>query len=178
MTSIDERLRQELQLDGVIPQFDTEGNLVEFEPLAPAVLEITEKPSSLDKLNLETDIVQDYKAARNLNYTLMKLMGDALAGAVRMANVDNHPNSYKVVNDIAMTMIDLSKELVGLQKTFKEVIKDKPEYVPPVGNVTNNTTNNVTNFTGTTADIIAQVEQAELAREDQLRQLEDKTIDA
>lgn len=151
MTSISDALLKSLDLGGAMEYDD--DNLPEPEP--PAKLEIVPVESSFVGA-AESDITRDYIHARNTVYTLLTLTGDALAGALKMAQEDQHPRSYEVFNGLATTVKELTKDLIGLQKMIKEVTKDKPEFQPPPAPTS---TTNIQLFAGSTSEIISRFSQ-------------------
>lgn len=102
---------------------------VDETPREPAKMEWEEVESAVPDLK-QTDAKTDYILARKVTYTLIDKLGDALAGALRVAQETEHPRAYECVNQLAMTVRGLTQDLVTFQKTFKEVIKDRPEVAP------------------------------------------------
>ena len=123
----------------------------------PAVLVVSPVESTLSNNPEKSDMAADYIYARNLNYALLETMGGVLASAVRVAIESEHPRAYEAANALAGTLMNVQKELLGLQKTFKDVVKDNPH--APSAMTVNNTTNNV--FTGSTHDLMALLEEQE-----------------
>lgn len=126
------------------------GEIVQFEAQEPAKLEIMVMPTTV-VTETPTDVINDYQHARNVTYTLLEKTGDALAGALRVAQESEHPRAYDIVNQLATTMIQLKNDLLGLQKTYKDITKDQAPAAQGVPAVQNNQTNI---FTGSTTDIL------------------------
>lgn len=154
MQSVNDKMRQDLglaplsQLPKDIPT-SIEGDETlggDFLPCEPAVLAIKKVKSSLDGVvSLENnDIAHDYLHARNTTHTLLEATGNALAGALKVAMETEHPRAYGVFNELASTMRQLTQDLLGLQKSFKDIKRDDKtieEAIAPVTTVQGDQTN-------------------------------------
>lgn len=125
-TAVSSRLRESLgildaaerEIRGVAnEEGDDEDDVVRPE----YKLEVPDRKTSVDVAS-EDDLITDYCFARNLTYALIDLMGGALAGAIAVAKDSEHPRAYGVANELAATMRDLTKDLLGMQKVFKEIV--------------------------------------------------------
>jgi len=148
-----------------IPSIDNpppEDDADDLPPRPPAKLVVLDKPTVLDpELSKNSDLAQDYIYARNLNHTLLQLVGDQLAGAATMAAETEHPRAYGVFNELAGTMRELIKDMLDLQKVFKDVKRDdKVLDVPAAPAAGIGTQNNF--FNGSTADVVRLMEQHQL----------------
>lgn len=133
----------------------------------PAKFEIVQQKSALEEMDIESDMVDDYIHSRNILYTLMTITGDALAGAKRMADDTEHPRSYEVLNGLANTTRELVKDLLVLQKSLKDLTKDRKEFEPPPPPATST---NINMFVGeTTSDVIARFKAQADAEKDSAR---------
>jgi len=72
-----------------------------------------------------SDIRDDYVTSRNLTHTLIDMAGQALEGALSVAVETQHPKAYSVFNELATTMRGLSKDLLEMQKIYKEITAEK-----------------------------------------------------
>lgn len=127
MTRMSDELKTALGILNQNPAADEMED--DSEPLPPAKLEVKVVESSVPDLAL-SDAKVDYVMARNLTYTLLDKVGDALAGALQVAQQSEHPRAYECVNQLATTMRGLTQDLIGFQKTFKEVVKGRTEFAP------------------------------------------------
>lgn len=113
-----------------------------------------------------SDIRDDYVTSRNITHTLIDMAGSALEGALSVAVETQHPKAYSVFNELATTMRGLSKDLLEMQKIYKEITAEKEARAEAAKRAQNVTQNNVTNNTITTnaslADILKAVKDAEL----------------
>lgn len=72
-----------------------------------------------------SDIRDDYVTSRNITHTLIEMSGTALEGALKVAMETQHPKAYGVFNELATTMRGLSKDLLEMQKIYKEITLEK-----------------------------------------------------
>lgn len=92
------------------------GEVVVFEPKSvPSTIADTE----------QSDIRDDYITSRNITHTLIEMAGKALTGAMDVAIETQHPKAYTVFNELATTMRGLSKDLLEMQKIFKQINEEK-----------------------------------------------------
>ena len=118
----------------------------------------TEK-SELKKVeptNKEEDREKDYQYARGQLYNIIDKMQEALNGAMDVAQESDHPRAFEVVFQGAKHTADVLDKLQDLQKKQKEITKEDA----PTGDVNNGTVNNVY-MTGTTADLMKMLKEAQ-----------------
>lgn len=110
-----------------------------------------------------SDIRDDYVTSRNITHTLIDMAGSALEGALNVAMETQHPKAYTVFNELATTMRGLSKDLLEMQKIYKEISAEKAAKQEAAAKAQNLTQNNVTNITthASLADILKAVKAQE-----------------
>jgi hypothetical protein len=94
-----------------------------------------------------SDIRDDYITSRNITHTLIDMAGSALEGALSVAIETQHPKAYTVFNELATTMRGLSKDLLEMQKIYKEISAEKAARAAAEKAAGSVTQNNVTNIT-------------------------------
>ena len=99
------------------------------EKSEPAVFELEEIETSVPDLLL-SDAKIDYVMARNHTYTILSMTTSALANALKVATETEHPRAFESFNSLAATARNLTLDLLALQKTFKEITKDREELLP------------------------------------------------
>ena len=128
-----EQLKRDL---GIIPGGSTDENYIdeEGEELAPreeAVFEIEERPSKVQTdPNEVDDVADDYKFTRNVLYSLVRLQGEALANAMRLVRESEHPRAFSTFSEMASSLRETTLAITELNKTYKNVTKDKPVVKP------------------------------------------------
>ena len=110
----------------------------------------------VEPTNKEEDREKDYQYARGQLYNIIDKMQEALNGAMDVAQESDHPRAFEVVFQGAKHTADVLDKLQDLQKKQKEITK---EDAPP-GDVNNGTINNVY-MTGTTADLMKMLKEAQ-----------------
>lgn len=160
MTLMDDSLKQSLGIPLTLPGDDDELLSENSNEGMPVVkLEIKDMESEISK-DTGSDTVKDYHHARNLTYTLLEMTGDALAGSLEVAKQSEHPRAYGVFNELAITMRGLTQDLLALQKSYKEVTKDRPDLQPAAATTINAQINNFGATTpGSTTDIIKMMSE-------------------
>lgn len=88
-----------------------------------ATLEISNQDSNLRNAAEDSDVIIDYLHTRDVLYTLINETTSALAGAIELANESEHPRAYSVVRELVDSTRALTTDLMGLQKTYKEISK-------------------------------------------------------
>lgn len=111
-------------------------------------------PKIIPVENLEQDQQDDYELARDTIRKVLIKGEDTLDNMLELAKNSEHPRTYEVAGQLMKTMADLSKDLIGLQKTVKEL---KPKTNP---DKVNNTQNNVI-FAGSTQDLLKMLSNNE-----------------
>lgn len=132
MNSMSDRLKGTLeQIDGpkaalneIVADFADEdiigkrgGEVVPFE--------MKQVATSVPVVDENNDIRDDYVTSRNLTHTLIEMAGEAIQGALTVAIETQHPKAYTVFNELATTMRGLSKDLLDMQKIYKEISAEK-----------------------------------------------------
>lgn len=106
-------------------------------------IEIVEKPvENVPVIVPESNIENDLKYARSTYYEIISQGKDALEGALRVANLSEHPRAYEVVGSLLKNLADVNKQLIELAAL------NKKEETPSVQSITNNV-----QFIGTSADL-------------------------
>lgn len=132
------------------------GELVPFVP--------KQVPTTVPADAGASDIRDDYVTSRNITHTLIDMAGSALEGALNVAVETQHPKAYAVFNELATTMRGLSKDLLEMQKIYKEITAEKEARAAAEKKAQVVTQNNVTNITTQNAslsDILKMVKDAE-----------------
>lgn len=138
MTKMDENLSELLGIAGLLgdspvnpADLDAAGEF-KTEPRPDVEFVIEDKPTVVPDLN-QSDAKTDYAYARSLNYTLIKMTTQALARSLEIVRETEAPRAFEAFNNLATTVRGLNKDLLDLQKVYKEVTKDRPEMnKPPV----------------------------------------------
>lgn len=91
----------------------------ELKPFQPKQV-----PSNIP-ISDNSDIRDDYITSRNITHTLIDMAGGALEGALTVAIETQHPKAFSVFNELATTMRGLSKDLLEMQKIYKEIAAEK-----------------------------------------------------
>lgn len=93
------------------------------EKLESRKMELLSVPSEFDDLPEKNDMIRDYLYTRNLLYTLTGKMTTSLESAIFLAMESEHPRIFEIIKGIGDTCKDLSKDIMGLQKQYKEIAK-------------------------------------------------------
>ena len=83
------------------------------------------------KVEVPTDVQDDYKYARNNLYDVIDKGNEALDYLLEHAKASEHPRAFEVVGQITKTLVDANNNLLDLQKKIKDLSKneDKPQNV-------------------------------------------------
>lgn len=134
MTQMSEELKRTLGISGDSIQTvidDTEGLEGYTDPPSePVEFVLDNIETSVPDLVL-TDAKIDYVMARNHTYTILRMTTDALAKALAVAAETEHPRAFESFNSLASTARNLTLDLLNLQKTMKEITRDRPEVQLP-----------------------------------------------
>lgn len=147
-TSMAERLKETLGIVNSM-QETTETEYVdvselqsELEEHFPMERRIEEKfeiqtiPSNIKNSDSEiSDVKTDYLYSRNVHYTLNNVLGDALQKAVGLAKDTEHPKTFEIVNELAKTMLEVSKSMMSIQKIYKDVSAESLQRAQTINNV-------------------------------------------
>ncbi len=110
----------------------------------------------VEPTNKEEDREKDYQYARGQLYNIIDKMQEALNGAMDVAQESDHPRAFEVVFQGAKHTADVLDKLQDLQKKQKDITKEDVS----AGDVNNGTVNNVY-MTGTTADLMKMLKEAQ-----------------
>ena len=97
----------------------------------------------IEKKEVNPEMENDFKYARENLYNIIERGTDALNGIVDLAQQSQHPRSFEVVADLVRTLSTANKDLLDLQKKMKDL---QPEEAK-----NQKVTNNL--FVGTTKDL-------------------------
>ena len=97
----------------------------------------------VEKKEVNPEMENDFKYARENLYNIIERGTDALNGIVDLAQQSQHPRSFEVVADLVRTLSTANKDLLDLQKKMKDL---QPEEAK-----NQKVTNNL--FVGTTKDL-------------------------
>ena len=83
------------------------------------------------KVEVPTDVQDDYKYARNNLYDVIDKGNEALDYLLELAKASEHPRAFEVVGQITKTLVDANNNLLDLQKKINDLSKneDKPQNV-------------------------------------------------
>ena len=83
------------------------------------------------KVEVPTDVQDDYQYARNNLYDVIDKGNEALDYLLELAKASEHPRAFEVVGQITKTLVDANNNLLDLQKKIKDLSKneDKPQNV-------------------------------------------------
>lgn len=96
-------------------------------------MEIKEVKSTLRDLAkerkelLDADDIQDYLKVRDTLYTLYDKVTTGVEGALNVALETQQSRPFEVFNQLVNTTKDVGKELMALQKTYREIQKLKAD---------------------------------------------------
>lgn len=133
------------------------GELIPFEPKQVKTAVVADN----------SDIADDYITSRNITHTLIGMTGSALEGALSVAVETQHPKAYTVFNELATTMRGLSKDLLEMQKIYKEITLEKQQRQAAAtqNNITQNNIKVTTN--ASVADILNMLDNEQVVFEDE-----------
>lgn len=111
--------------------FDVETELVETTP-AP------------QQSDISPDIKEDFNTARNNIHEVITKGTVALDYLLELAKASEHPRAFEVVGQLTKTLVDANKDLLEIQKKFKDLSEEKKDSPQSVTNAL---------FVGSTADL-------------------------
>lgn len=111
--------------------FDVETELVETTP-AP------------QQSDVSPDIKEDFNTARNNIHEVITKGTVALDYLLELAKASEHPRAFEVVGQLTKTLVDANKDLLEIQKKFKDLSEEKKDSPQSVTNAL---------FVGSTADL-------------------------
>ena len=97
----------------------------------------------VEKAEVNPEMENDFKYARENLYNIIERGTDALNGLVDLAQQSQHPRSFEVVADLVRTLSTANKDLLDLQKKMKDLQPEEQK--------NQKVTNNL--FVGTTKDL-------------------------
>lgn len=97
----------------------------------------------VEKKEVNPEMENDFKYARENLYNIIERGTDALNGIVDLAQQSQHPRSFEVVADLVRTLSTANKDLLDLQKKMKDLQPEEQK--------NQKVTNNL--FVGTTKDL-------------------------
>jgi hypothetical protein len=133
------------QEDGEVVAPRNGGAIIPFVP--------KEVATSIPEAEGGSDIRDDYVTSRNITHTLIDMAGQALEGALSVAIETQHPKAYTVFNELATTMRGLSKDLLEMQKIYKEITAEKQRRAEEAAAANAKTVNNNSVNINTTASL-------------------------
>ncbi len=82
-------------------------------------------PAQKNKADIEDDIHNDYKYARENLYGVIEKGTDALNTLVDLANQSQSPRAFEVVSTLIKTLSDTNKDLLEVQSKLKKLREDE-----------------------------------------------------
>ena len=135
---------------------DDEFNVAKEEE----VVDITPSESSaIEKPATKSDVEKDYEYSRGQLYNVIEKMQETLNGAMEVASQSDHPRAFEVAFNGAKHLADVVDKLQGLHKTQKD-LEQESNTSGGGASVNNGTVNNVY-MTGTTADMLKMLKEAQ-----------------
>ena len=107
--------------------------------------------------NKEEDREKDYQYARGNLYSIIEKMQETLDGALEVAQESDHPRAFEVAFAGAKHMADAVDKLQDLHKKEKQMSEEQAQ---AQSSVNHGTVNNVY-MTGTTADMLKMLKEAQ-----------------
>lgn len=124
------------------------------ETQVPAVIEEPALPATIAP---EVDEVEeDFALARETMRSLLDKSEELLDGISSLAKDAEHPRAYEVAGQLINNVASVAKDLIGLQKTKREIREPKQDSSGS-GQVTHNNQIEQAVFVGSTADLLKQV---------------------
>ena len=115
--------------------------------------------TAIEKKVKKSDVEKDYEYSRGQLYSVIEKMQETLNGAMEVASQSDHPRAFEVAFAGAKHLADVVDKLQGLHKTQKSLEADS-EASGGGASVNNGTVNNVY-MTGTTADMLKMLKEAQ-----------------
>lgn len=83
-------------------------------------------PMSIDE-TMDANLIEDYRSVRSTLQNLVQKGEAALNGIILVANGSDHPRAYEVAGTLIKTISEVSRELLEIQRTIREMqaIKSK-----------------------------------------------------
>ncbi len=118
---------------------------------------VNKKETRLNVVSDDQDINTDYTYARENYYNLMEKGHEALDELLEIAKSTEHARHFEVASQLIKNLGDTNEKLMNLQKTKKEVLRDKNAQGPTSVN------NNL--YVGSTADLLKMLKNKENGNE-------------
>ena len=118
---------------------------------------VNKKETRLNVVSDDQDINTDYTYARENYYNLMEKGHDALDELLEIAKSTEHARHFEVASQLIKNLGDTNEKLMNLQKTKKEVLRDKNAQGPTSVN------NNL--YVGSTTDLLKMLKNKENGNE-------------
>lgn len=118
---------------------------------------VNKKETRLNVISDDQDINTDYTYARENYYNLMEKGHEALDELLEIAKSTEHARHFEVASQLIKNLGDTNEKLMNLQKTKKEVLRDKNAQGPTSVN------NNL--YVGSTADLLKMLKNKENGNE-------------
>ena len=107
MSKVDQKLDELL---------DIQGEIVEVEKNLPTIVK--------NNYNKQEEQNSDYKYSREVFYSLVERVQDAIEGILDIARESEHPRVYEVAGQLIKTVGETTEKLIDLQAKVKELDKD------------------------------------------------------
>jgi hypothetical protein len=110
-----------------------EGQAGEFDEYKETPRDPSENELQVDAIETsvpdleQSDAKNDYVVTRNHTYALLKATSTAVGRALAVVKETEHPRAFESFNSLVSTARLLTQDLLSLQKSFKEITKDRPE---------------------------------------------------
>lgn len=118
---------------------------------------VNKKETRLNVISDDQDINTDYTYARENYYNLMEKGHEALDELLEIAKSTEHARHFEVASQLIKNLGDTNEKLMNLQKTKKEVLRDKNAQGPTSVN------NNL--YVGSTTDLLKMLKNKENGNE-------------
>ena len=144
---------------------DVAKELVDNIDEPETVLPVEQKSSEIIPLKeplYNNDLANDYRHTRDTLKSLIDRAELTLDRLLNIADASEHPRAYEVATQLIKTIADVTKDLIDLQKSMRELNKDRDQHVGGSGNTQVNAENVQMVFTGTTADFQEMLKQAKI----------------
>jgi hypothetical protein len=106
---------------------DKIGEALGLDPIPDDVTEVKEnKESKLTRIHSskEDTVEDDFDFARGNLLNIIMKGGEAVDDMIDFARQSQHPRSYEVLSTLLKTLADANKDLMSLQKSRKELMKE------------------------------------------------------
>ena len=143
---------------GINPEVVKEEETLDITPVESNPLKRRESKKPVVPTNKAEDREKDYQYARGQLYDLVEKMQETMNSAMEVAQQSDSARAFEVVFQGAKHTADIVDKLQDLHKKEKTMAEDQAQL--PSAGVNNGTVNNVY-MTGTTADMLKMLKQAQ-----------------